>query len=168
MPLERRTNSSQLMSVVMVVSTVGAIALLIFLLIRVASSGDGVSLRLGDDTFGAGPAARRAESIRKSGIPLLFSDVSGRGQQRPIFLQHEGDDPKTGWFAFDARTADAPKDCFLEWDATAKQFRGKDACVSGSWPANGAGLHQYHWSVNDDGNLIIDLREKPVTTTTTG
>src|SRR4029077_4413400 len=96
--------------------------LLGFLIIRAASgSGDGVSLNLGDDVFEAGSAKVLAAAVVDDG-PLLFSDVAGRGQRRPIFVTHTGDDPQSNWYAFGAFPRGAPAGCFLEWDESAEHF----------------------------------------------
>ena len=59
-----------------------------------------VQVKLGADTFTVGQARPKAESIAADG-PFLFSDVANG--QRDIYVQHLGDDPLTGWSAFDAR-----------------------------------------------------------------
>ena len=159
MPIERRSASSQTTTVIVVITMIAAIALVFALLVRAASSGDGISLQLGDDRFDAGRAEDRAKVITSSGIPLLFSDVSGNGQNRPIFLNHAGEDFKTGWSAFDARPPDAPSGCYLEWDDEQSRFRAVDNCDDRTFPPDGEGLTSYPWNVDkDSGNLVIDLK----------
>jgi len=139
-----------------------AVVLGAWLLLR-AASGD--SVRLGDDRFDRFNARRAADSIREEG-PLLFSDVSGRGQNRPIYVTHDGTDPKTGWHVFEARAPEAPKDCFLKWHADAKEFRSESDCDPRAFPFDGEGLRQFPWKVTKDGNLDIDLNPDRSTTTT--
>jgi hypothetical protein len=166
-PIERRTTRMQTTSLVISVVALLLAVLLGFLVIRKASgSNDKTSVNLGTDVFRAGTAKARAASIAKDG-PLLFSDVSGGGQSRPIFVNHLGDDPKTGWYAIDAVPSDAPDGCFLEWDAAAKEFRGVKRCVSTTYPPDGTGLTRYTATVNSDGELEIDLRKELGATTTT-
>jgi hypothetical protein len=123
-----------------------------------------VEVKLGSDTFPAGSAESRSRTIAEDG-PLLFSDVSGG--QRDIYLQHVGDDPATGWYAFDARRPGQPRDCSLQWQADADEFR--DPCDGTVVPADGAGLLAYPVTVTEDGNLVIDLNpDDPATDTTAG
>ena len=78
-----------------------------------AQQGGDVELQLGDTDFDAGQIGRISEEIDDRG-PILYSDVAGRS--RDIILQHLGDDPEAGWFAFDARPIGEPRDCFFEWN----------------------------------------------------
>lgn len=159
MPIERRSARVQTTTIVISVVALAAALLLAVLVFRAATGGDDVAIRLGDDVFAAGAADERAEAIAGDG-PLLFSDVSGRGQRRPIYLQHLGDDPETGWYAFDARPPAAAEGCFLEWDAAARRFVGVDGCTAATYPADGEGLDRYPVVVSRDGDLSIDLREE--------
>lgn len=110
-------------------------------------------LRIGDQTFRAGSAEARSKEIERDG-PILFSDVSGR-QDRDLYLQHIGDDPDEGWYAFAAQPIDRSRDCIWEWQADEERFRA--ACDPAlTAPADGEGLTRYHVSV-DEGALIVDL-----------
>ena len=129
--------------------------LLVYLIIRAAGGKDGVALNLGDNKFQAGIATERAEAIRADG-PLLFSDVAGGGQRRPIFLNHTGDDATTGWSVFDAHPPGTAEDCFLRWSATREVFT--TTCNSTTFPADGGDLPNYRWEVTTDGALVIDVR----------
>ena len=75
-----------------------------------ANQSENVELQLGDTDFDAGQIGRISEEIDDRG-PILYSDVARR--RRDIILQHLGDDPEAGWFAFDARPIGAPRDCFF-------------------------------------------------------
>lgn len=140
--------------------------------IAMSGSSPSTRLRLGDDVFEAGNATRMSRQIRKDG-PVLFSDVSGRGQNRPIFVNHFGDDPDERWVAFDATAPGAPENCFLSWSGTRELFEERsvtefrtdehgerlgDLCRDITFPPNGEGLTQYRWKVDDDGLLTIDFR----------
>jgi hypothetical protein len=182
MPVERRTASRQVTTVVVAVVVVLLVGLAGWGLVQAASKkGSGVSLRLGDDVFDAGNAVRLSKQIGKDG-PILFSDVSGRGQSRPIFVNHFGTDPQTRWVAFTAVAPGAEKGCYLAWSATrnlfeerqlpsangssaSKEQQGK-LCRDSTWPANGQGLTQFTWTVGKGGTLQVDLRKPaPVPTT---
>jgi hypothetical protein len=159
-PIERRTARMQTTTLVISVVALLAALLLGFLVLRHATGNNSkVKINLGTDVFQAGDAGERAQAIAKAG-PLLFSDVSGGGQDRPIFVNHLGHDAKTGWVALAAVPPHAPDGCFLEWDAKAKQFRGVKRCVAATYPADGAGLTRYAATVNKDGILEIDLRKE--------
>ena len=95
MPVERRSGSQQTRSVIIAVVALVIAVLGAWGMIRLASGGQGpVKVQLGDDTFDAGYATRMADQIDKDG-PLLFSDVSGRGQQRVAIV--DGETPDNRW-----------------------------------------------------------------------
>jgi hypothetical protein len=157
----------QTTTLIISVVALAAALLLGFLVLRHATGNNSkVKINLGTDVFQAGDAGERAKEIAKAG-PLLFSDVSGGGQERPIFVNHLSGDNKTGWVAVTAVPPNAPDGCFLEWDARAKEFRGVKHCVAQTFPADGAGLTRYAATVNKDGTLEIDLRKEVDATTTT-
>lgn len=128
---------------------------------------DSPDLALGDQTFDAGNAERLAGEIANNG-PVLYSDVSGR-RDRDMILQHLGDDPETGWYAFLAAPVDRARDCFWRWEPDENQFRAScdDELTA---LADGTGLPQFPVTI-DDGRLDIDLnadaRQTTSTTTTT-
>lgn len=122
-----------------------------------------VEVKLGAETFTVGQARPKAESIAADG-PFLFSDVANG--QRDIFVQHLGDDPLTGWYAFDARLPGAGRDCSLQWEAEADRFI--DPCSRRPVPADGEGLVRYPVEVTADETVVVDFNaEKRATTTTT-
>jgi hypothetical protein len=174
MPVERRTGATQLRSVVFAVVAVVAAVGLAWGMLALASGGDGpVRLQLGDDEFNAGQAERLSAQIAQDG-PVPFSDVSGRGQRRPIYVNHFGDDAGIRWVAFPAVPPGAPEGCFLVWSAELERFEvrrppegaGRDdvgeRCSEDTFPPDGEGLEQLPWRVDDDGNLIIDVRNAGV------
>jgi hypothetical protein len=111
-----------------------------------------VEVRLGDDTFQAGNAEEIAEDIVDRG-PVIYSDVAGG--DRDIWVQHLGDDPRSGWFAFDVRPPGAPRDCTATWQPDDEVFVA--SCTGQEFPPDGDGLPQYPVTVHD-GELDIDLR----------
>ena len=83
MPIERRTARTQTTTLIISVVALAAALLLGFLVLRHATGTNSkVKINLGTDVFQAGNASERSKEIAKDG-PLLFSDVSGGGQQRP-------------------------------------------------------------------------------------
>jgi len=186
MPVERRSGSQQTRSVIIAVVALAIAVLGAWGMIRLASGGQGpVKVQLGDDTFDAGYATRMADQIDKDG-PLLFSDVSGRGQRQPIYVVHIGSDDKDGWFALSAIAPGAAEGCFVTWNPESELFEerraadtaeGRDAlgerCRDVTWSANGTDgsdgseLEAFPWEIDKDERLIIDLRPDQSRTTTT-
>ncbi len=169
----------------------GVVALVVALLaawgvIHLASGGKGpVQMRLGDETFDAGFTSRMAKQIAEDG-PLLFSDVSGRGQRQPIYVVHLGDDVDDGWFALSAVAPGAGEGCFATWNPERELFEerraadasaGRDAlgelCRDVTWTENGTDgsdgseLEAFPWKIDDDDRLVIDLRPDQTRETTT-
>jgi hypothetical protein len=180
MPVERRSGRQQVTSVVFALVAIALAIGLAWGMLSLASGGDGpVRIQLGDDEFDAGQAARLSRQIQEDG-PALFSDVSGRGQIQPIFVNHFGDDPEIRWVAFPAVAPGAAEGCFLSWNDELEVFEerrppegaGRDdvgeLCSNLTFPPNGEGLEQFGWQVDDEGNLIIDVRGDEDETTTTG
>lgn len=170
MPVERRSGSKQLTTIVFAVVAVLLAIGLAWGMLALASGGDGpVRIQLGDDEFDAGQAERLSDQIVEDG-PALFSDVSGRGQREPIVVNHFGDDPEIRWVAFPAVLPGASEGCFLIWNPERDLFEERRPpegggrgdlgvlCSDRTAAANGDGLEQYGWQVDDDGNLIIDVR----------
>lgn len=186
MPVERRSGSQQTRSVILAVVALVIAVLGAWGMIRLASGGQGpVKVQLGDDTFDAGFATRMADQIDKDG-PLLFSDVSGRGQRQPIYVVHIGSDEKDGWFALSAIAPGAAEGCFVTWNPESELFEerraadpaeGRDAlgerCRDVTWSADGTDgsdgseLEAFPWEIDKDERLIIDLRPDQSRTTTT-
>lgn len=186
MPVERRSGSQQTRSAIIAVVALVIAVLGAWGMIRLASGGQGpVKVQLGDDTFDAGYATRMADQIDKDG-PLLFSDVSGRGQRQPIYVVHIGSDQKDGWFALSAVAPGAAEGCFVTWNPESELFeerraadpaKGRDAlgerCRDVTWSANGTDgsdgseLEAFPWEIDKDERLIIDLRPDQSRTTTT-
>ena len=186
MPVERRSGSQQTRSVIIAVVALAIAVLGAWGMIRLASGGQGpVKVQLGDDTFDAGYATRMADQIDKDG-PLLFSDVSGRGQRQPIYVVHIGSDDKDGWFALSAIAPGAAEGCFVTWNPESELFEerraadpaeGRDAlgerCRDVTWSADGTDgsdgseLEAFPWEIDEDERLIIDLRPDQSRTTTT-
>ncbi|MEC8687525.1 MAG: hypothetical protein VXX74_05630 [Actinomycetota bacterium] len=130
-----------------------------------ANQSENVELQLGDTDFDAGQIGRISEERDDRG-PILYSDVAGRS--RDIILQHLGDDPEAGWFAFDARPIGASRDCFFEWNSDAERFDlvladGSDAdCADVTMDergnlSTGELIETYPVTIDDDNNVRVDI-----------
>ena len=125
---------------------------LLVLVVTLAGSGD-VQFKLGDDVFEVGDAENFADRIADDEAPIPFSSLS---RNRPIYLQHIGDDPTTGWYAIDARSPSDPDACVLEWSIADRLF--VDACDrDATFPPDGDGLLRYGVTVDADDRVVIDL-----------
>ncbi|MFA9565634.1 MAG: hypothetical protein ACERLM_13130 [Acidimicrobiales bacterium] len=133
--------------VIAAVGVIGGMAL-VFL---VASSGSddesGLQFQLGDDEFKAGVASLQAEEIVENG-PITYPDPADFDQ--PIWVQHLGEDPERGWYAFDAVVNG---DCIVNWEADQQEFVD---CNGVSYLADGTGLRQFTVRI-EGGELRIDL-----------
>ncbi len=180
MPVEQRSRISQLTGVLIAIGAVVLALGVSWALIQLASGGKGpVKFQLGDENFDAGQVERIATQIEEEG-PVLYSDVSGRGQRQPIWVNHFGDDAKAGWYVFSAIAPGAPKNCFLTWNADQNLFDERkpdpddpqaqgELCRDITFSATGepgAGIpadqapKQFTWSVNDNDSLIIALFDR--------
>jgi hypothetical protein len=133
---------------------------LAFLVAAAANRGD-VDINLGDDRFNAGQVENIARRIAADdGLPALYPDLVGG--DRPLFVQHLGDDPETGWSAFGAFVPEDPE-CQIEIDRDRKVL--VDACdETSTYPLGGKGLRFYPVTV-EDGRLYVDINELSTTTT---
>jgi hypothetical protein len=148
-----------------------AVALIVgglYVVSRITSQQSSFDVRLGDQTFQGGNAERLAAEIADRG-PIFYGDVSdsGSGDHRDIILQHLGDDPEEGWYAFRAQPPSEARDCTWVWQADEELFRARcDDDLTA--PADGEGLESYPVEV-EDGKIDIDLNfeRRPEETTTT-
>jgi hypothetical protein len=145
---------------------IAAVAIVLIAVVTVfvalAASRGNVEIKLGDDRFNAGNTERIADRIAEDGgLPALYADlVSG---DRPIFVQHTGDEADEGWVAFGAFDPDDPT-CIVEIDREAMIL--VNACNREvTYPLDGEGLRFYPTSV-EDGDVIVDINE--ITTSTAG
>jgi hypothetical protein len=136
---------------------VGSLMIVVVLFVNNLGGGDDVSTKSSKATFDVGDAKDRAANIAREQTPLLFQDPVQF--ERPIFVQHLGEDPTKGWFAFDA----AEGTCVLTWRRDAQDFTD---CNGKRYPADGTGMHQYPANVEENGHLVIDLSLDATTTTT--
>lgn len=154
MPIERRDSTTQLRAVlVAVVSLVLAVVLAIAAIRSFSSKGASVIRAQSDARFSLDIATASA-NVAKGG-PVLFPDAGTSGQRRPIFVFHEGSDDGKGWVAYVAVPPGAPKDCFVNWDRSAKHLTS--SCTGAVYPPTGEGLTILKSEVTKDGQLLIDL-----------
>ena len=114
--------------------------------------GTEVEIRLGDRDFRDMETGRISAEIADRG-PILFGDVADG--ERDIILQHLGDDPESGWLAFEARRPGQSRDCFFEWQAGQAEFVNTcdhDDVVD----AAGTGLRHFSVTVVD-GDVRVDI-----------
>jgi len=120
--------------------------------IWLAGSQSGVEIFLGDRDFRDMDAERISNEIAQRG-PILFGDVASG--ELDIILQHLGDDPSTGWLAFEARRFGQARDCFFNWDAAESLF--VNSCdTSDTVDAVGTGLRQFNVDVVN-GDVRVDV-----------
>lgn len=130
---------------------VAVVAALVIGLIAVNLGQQSGRLVLGDVDFSSLNTDNMAEEIADDG-PILWPDI-GTGS-RDIWLQHLGDDPSDGWYAFDARDVGVSRECNVVWDADDDEF--ENPCTNERYPANGDGLPQIPVFL-DQRRLIIDI-----------
>jgi hypothetical protein len=150
-PVEKRGSRSTTTAVLVALAgVVAGLGLMLFMVNLASRGGESVEVRLGDDRFDAGFADARADAVADGG-PILFADVAGG--QRDIYLQHIGDDPLTGWYAFAAVAPGKARDCFVEWQRDDELF---EDCDGDTFAPDGEGLTAYVVAV-EDGRLLIDI-----------
>ena len=134
-----------LAGVVVALGLAGAVLLL-------ARGGGDVEIRLGDRDFRDMETGRISAEIADRG-PILFGDVADGSLD--IILQHLGDDPESGWLAFEARRAGQSRDCFFVWRAADAEF--VNTCDPGDVvDAAGTGLRHFGVAVVD-GDVRVDI-----------
>jgi hypothetical protein len=135
---------------------VGTVMIVLVLLANSLGGDDKVRSSSSHSAFDVGPAKTRAETINRDQTPLLFQDPVQF--ERPIFVQHLGDDPNTGWTAFDA----ANGNCVLTWHRESQDFTD---CNDRRIPKDGGDMHHYPVKV-ENGDVIVDLNPDAPSTST--
>ncbi len=156
MPIAQRGERGGRQLLMLAAATVLGLIAMVWLFTQVGGIGSNanVQVSIGDDVFLAGNVDRLADDIENLETPLFFGDVSGG--DRDLYLQHVGDDPAAGWYAFAARPLAATRDCFVEWTPADETF--VDNCDGTVYPSTGDGLPPYPIDIDADGFLTIDLR----------
>lgn len=129
-------------AVVLAICVAGAV-------LTLAAGDEDVDINLGDDEFEITNIDALAARIADD-APEAYGDPTGGN--RPIIINHAGDDPRTGWVAVLA-VAPGTESCAVNWDRDDALFRD---CEGGTYPADGTGLEQFPARVEDH-TLFIDL-----------
>jgi len=129
-------------AVVLAICVVGAV-------LALATQDTDVDVNLGDDEFEIEQVEARAALVAADGA-LRFADPTGGN--RPIVVNHIGDDPETGWVAVLA-IAPGTEACIVDWDNDDGVFRD---CEATTYPPDGEGLDQFPTRVEND-TLFVDL-----------
>ncbi len=170
-----KTSAPPRQLIMLIVATIVGVASMVFLVTRTTDlAQDGqVQLNIGDEVFAPGKTDRLSDDIAAQG-PLLLADQAGR--DRDIYLQHIGDDPDTGWFAFAVRPPDAGRECFAKWQPDQDIFtferlvegslQETEPCDDRTFPADGEGLRSYPVQIDAEDRISIDLNAEARTTTT--
>ena len=151
MPVSSGPKITPLRAVIYTAVSIALAVGLVFAVVSLAGS-DRIEVKLGDDDFNAGDAESLAAEIADRG-PIPWAPLS-RG--RSIWINHTGDNPGQGWFAFDVQSPGASQDCVVDWDSDRQLFA--DTCdPTLVYSATGDGLTQFGVWVNDDGDLVVDV-----------
>ena len=152
MPVEQRDPRQTTKAIVLGLGAVGAAVGFLLLVLWFTDRG-AVEITLGDDVFEAGRIEVIADEIAENG-PIRYADLVG-GRQN-IILQHLGEDPMTGWYAFDLIRPGQPGECQLDWIEEFGVF--VDSCdPSIEIPPTGFGQPDYPVEIAD-GRIKIDFR----------
>ena len=133
---------------------VTALGLMAGVLLLSGSDGD-MELRLGDSDFRDLDTDRISAEIADRG-PILFGDVADGSLD--IILQHLGDDPDSGWLAFEARRDGQDRDCFFRWRPDESLFA--NTCDNEDVvDESGTGLRHFEVTVVD-GDVRVDVNAR--------
>lgn len=124
-------------AIVVTTALVAITAVLLMVLVVQLASSDPETSRIGDETFTVG----RADRLEKR-APLLFQDLRG-GDLHVWVNVVDG-----RWVTFRA---------FSEGCAVRQRGRTFVDCNGTSYPADGAGLQQFHTAVDKDGRVVVDF-----------
>jgi hypothetical protein len=112
-----RLRSPLARAVVPVVGGLAVIALIFLATWGVAAwtsrGGADSTSRLAPPTFEMGGVDARARSVAEDG-PILFPDLNTNAGPRTLVVDHEGDDPGSGWRVYWAYPADRDPSCVVE------------------------------------------------------
>lgn len=89
-----------------------------------ADTGDAIANKV----FQVGKVEAMAKSVAKDG-PLLFPDLKSPDGVRSIVLDHQGDDPATGWRVYYGYPADRDATCLVTHQRGTRKFTDCDGRV---------------------------------------
>ncbi|HEX4979138.1 MAG TPA: hypothetical protein VFV35_03645 [Acidimicrobiales bacterium] len=132
-------------------------ALLMWVVVELASDNPEQANLPGGDTFVVGEAERFAERIAEQRAPIFFKDPLTAGAGREIYVLHDGGDPESGWSAVLAYAEPDRRDlrCALRWEIDEQRF--VDPCTDATFEVDDERLTRYPAAV-DDGTVEVDLR----------
>ncbi|HEX2381610.1 MAG TPA: hypothetical protein VHI95_03165 [Acidimicrobiales bacterium] len=143
-------------TIIGIVGVVVGVVMIVVVLLANNLGGDRSTTQSSRSRFHVGPPEATAQEITERG-PLFFNDTATGS--RPLVVSHVGDDPATGWHAFDAATGS----CVISLNSDTKALTD---CDGHPVSPDGAGKHQYPVTVTKD-EVIVDLSADATTTTTT-
>lgn len=125
-----------------------------FVAVFIANGGADSTARLAPTTFSAGSAERRAESVTEDG-PLIFAGLNTTSGERTLVVDHQGEDPLSGWKLYWAYPADRGAACAVVQEPGTREFTdcdGRPVAVTDLARPEGVFVRI------DDKSLVIDLR----------
>ncbi|NNE73395.1 MAG: hypothetical protein HKN26_07015 [Acidimicrobiales bacterium] len=153
MPVAKGPTVNSRNAVIIGLLGIAAAVALLFGVVWAAQTSDKVVPQLGDDVFNAGFIDRISGTIADDG-PIAYPDPLNNG--RTIWLSHVGDDPATGWYAFDATVPGPDENCLADWQPDQGIFQ--NTCdTSEQFSPEGEGLTQITVEIRDD-QVLVDLR----------
>jgi len=160
-----RLRSPLARAVVPVVGGIAVIALIFLATWGVAAytsrGGADSTARLAPTTFEMGSVDARARSVAEDG-PILFPDLDTNAGTRTLVVDHEGDDPGSGWRVYWAYPADRDPTCVVEQvrhTSTFTDCEGRTLEVTDLTPPL-----DVHPVVTNSRTLSIDLRDAVAST----
>ncbi len=167
LPELRSPVARALLPVVGGIVVLSAIAGFLWLMAAYISSGSvDSSERLAPSTFPVGNVDFLAELVAEEG-PLFFPELGTPVGARSIVVDHQGDDPASGWRVYWAHPADRDAGCVVTQIVGTETFtdcEGRTVTVTDLAPPD-AGVRPV---VYDASRLEIDLRGTTATTTIPG
>ena len=144
-----------------IVGVVGVVVgvILVCVVLLVNASGRSSHTTTNHSEIKLGAAVDRAKDAATA--PLLVPDTANGS--RPFYVTHGGDDPASGWTAFDA-LVEGCHDA-VSWDATAGHFTD---CHGATIPSDGGAQQHYLTTVDKDGQLVVNVNPEALTSTTVG
>jgi hypothetical protein len=128
LPARPQLQSTWARATVPVLGGLGFFAVLAVVLWGVAaliSGGGRETDTLASRTFEPGSAASWAEIVERDG-PVIFPDLLGTDGDKTVVLDHQGDDPLSGWSLYLAHPADRPIECKVTQVRFSRQFTDCD------------------------------------------
>lgn len=154
MPSQQGTSRFAIRAGIIGVVGLGLTIGLMILMLKLAGTSTEIDVRLGDVDFRGIVADDLADEVSKNG-PIPFPDLVGG--DRPIWINHFGDDSAKGWVVFLAKVPGGESGCFVQWIEQEKMF--VDFCdPQNQFPPNVFGLEELNWKVIEN-ELRIEIND---------